>query len=177
MFAYIGGSPPVFIQRFAFTPTQYGMLFGASAAMFIVASQVNPRVLPRFGTARVLRVATSAYLAAAAALLTCAVFDVGGAAGVVLPVMVAMGSMGFIMPNSAVGALSHHAAHAGSASALMGTMQFCLAALSGLLVGALSDGTARPMAALLLLGAAGTVLADRLRPRAKPPSHAVQPGG
>jgi MFS transporter, DHA1 family, multidrug resistance protein len=174
MFAYIGGSPPVLIQRFAFSPAQYGMLFGASAGAFIVASQINPRVLPRFGAARVLRVGTMAYLAAAFALMTCAVLDVGGVFGVVLPVVVAMGSMGFVMPNSAVGALSRHAAHAGSASALMGTIQFCLAAASGVLVGAFSDGTARPMAMLMLIGAVGTVVADRIRP--KPASVAQSPG-
>jgi MFS transporter, DHA1 family, multidrug resistance protein len=140
------------------------MLFGSSAAAFVLASQINPLVLPRFGAARVLRVAVSIYLASAAAMFACAILNAGGVYGVVLPVVVAMGSMGFVMPNSAVGALSRHAAQAGSASALMGTLQFCLAALSGLLVGALSDGTARPMAGLLLLGAAGAAAADRLRP-------------
>lgn len=165
MFAYIGGSPPVLIQRFAFTPAGYGMLFGCSAGAFILASQVNPRLLPRYGAARIIRAGTLVYLAAAAALLACAVLDVGGPLGVVLPVVFAMGSMGFVMPNSAVGALSRHAAQAGSASAMMGTLQFCLAALSGVLVGLLSDGTARPMAALMLLGAIGTVAADRLRPK------------
>lgn len=165
MFAYIGGSPPVLIQRFAFTPVQYGMLFGASAGAFILATQINPRILPRFGPAAVLRAGTLVYLAAACSLLTCALLDVGGVYGVVLPVVFAMGSMGFVMPNSAVGALSRHAAQAGSASAMMGTMQFCLAALSGVLVGSFDDGTARPMAALMLLGALGTVVADRLRPK------------
>ncbi len=165
MFAYIGGSPPVLIQRFAFSPAQYGMLFGASAGAFILSSQVNPRILPRFGALRVLRVASMAYLVAAFSLLACAVLSVGGVFGVVLPVVLAMGSMGFVMPNSAVGALSRHAAHAGSASALMGTIQFCLAALSGVLVGALSDGTARPMATLMLIGAVGVVIADRIRPK------------
>jgi len=165
MFAYIGGSPPVLIQRFAFSPAQYGMLFGASAGAFILSSQINPRILPQFGAARVLRVGTVVYLAAAIVLLTCAVLGVGGVYGVVLPVVFAMGSMGFVMPNSAVGALSRHAAQAGSASALMGTIQFCLAALSGVLVGALSDGSARPMATLMLIGAVGAVVADRLRPK------------
>lgn len=169
MFAYIGGSPPVLIQRFAFSPAQYGMLFGASAGAFILSSQVNPRILPRVGAARVLRIGTMAYLAAAVTLLACAVLDVGGVYGVVLPVVLAMGSMGFVMPNSAVGALSRHAAQAGSASALMGTIGFCLAALSGVLVGVLSDGTARPMALLMLAGAVGAMLADRLRPPASIP--------
>lgn len=165
MFAYIGGSPAVLIQRFGFAPAEYGMLFGASAAAFILASQINPRLLPRFGSARVIRLAAAVYLVAALALSACAVLEVGGVYGVVLPVMLAMGSMGFLMPNAAVGALSGHGAQAGSASALMGTMQFCLAALSGILVGALTDGTARPMAGLVLVGALGVVLADRLRPK------------
>ncbi|GAC1477732.1 MAG: multidrug effflux MFS transporter [Acetobacteraceae bacterium] len=164
MFAYIGGSPPVLIQRFGFSPAQYGMMFGASAAAFIVGSQISPRLLHRFGASRIVRTAALAYLLAALALFACARLDVGGVFGVVLPVVVSMGSMGFIMPNSAVGALSRHAAHAGSASALIGTIQFCLAALSGMLVGVLSDGTARPMSLLMLLGAIGVVVADRLRP-------------
>jgi DHA1 family bicyclomycin/chloramphenicol resistance-like MFS transporter len=70
------------------------------------------------------------------------------------------------MPNSAVGALSRHAAHAGSASALMGTLQFCLGAVSGVLVGVAADGTARPMALLMVLGALAAVIADFYRPSA-----------
>jgi DHA1 family bicyclomycin/chloramphenicol resistance-like MFS transporter len=65
-----------------------------------------------------------------------------------------------------VGALSRHAGHAGSASALMGTLQFVLGAVSGLMVGLASDGTARPMAGLLLLGAVAATIADLCRPEA-----------
>ena len=39
-------------------------------------------------------------------------------------------------------------------------MTFCLAATSGLLVGQLSDGSARAMAALALIGAIGANVAD-----------------
>ena len=168
MFAYIGGSSPVFIQHFGFTPAQYGMLFGTSAAMFILSSQLNPRLLQRFGAAAVLRTALGAFVAAGSILLTLAILNLGGPAGVVVPVMLAMGSMGFVLPNTAVGALSRHAAQAGSASALMGTMQFTLAALSGIMVGALTDGTPRPMAAMVMAGALGAFAADRLRPRPPP---------
>ncbi len=88
-----------------------------------------------------------------------------GLAGVLLPILVGMTSMGFVLPNATVGALSRHAGHAGSASALMGTLQFLLAAVSGTSVGALTDGTARPMAALMLFGAACATFADaRIRP-------------
>ena len=47
----------------------------------------------------------------------------------------------------------------------MGLFQFSLGASSGLLVGLLTDGTPRGMAALMFLGTLGAVIADRLRPR------------
>ena len=83
-----------------------------------------------------------------------------------LPILVALFSMGFILPNSVVGALQRHANHAGSASALMGTLQFCLGAVSGLAVGVLADGTSRPMAVLMMLGGLGALVAEALRPAA-----------
>lgn len=165
MFAYIGGSSPILIERFHFSPTQYGILFGISACMFIASSQAGPTLVRRFGTARLLRVATSLYLAAALAVLACAMLDVGGVYGIIPPAMVLMGCMGLIMPSAAVGALSSHASRAGTASAIMGTLQFSLAAVSGGLVGLLSDGTARPLAVLLVIGALAAITADRVRPK------------
>ena len=47
----------------------------------------------------------------------------------------------------------------------MGTMQFGLGAIAAALVGAFSDGTARPMGALMLLGAIGSNIAEYRRPR------------
>ena len=173
MFAYIGGSSPVLIERFHFSPTQYGMLFGISACMFIASSQVGPTLVRLFGTARLLRVATSAYLAGALVVLACALLDVGGVYGIVPPIMIVMGCMGLIMPSAAVGALSSHAARAGTASAILGTLQFSLAAISGALVGLLSDGTARPLAVLLVIGALAAITADRVRPA--PAKRAMTP--
>jgi DHA1 family bicyclomycin/chloramphenicol resistance-like MFS transporter len=84
---------------------------------------------------------------------------------VALPIFVFMSSLGFVTPNATIGALARHAAQAGTATALMGTLQFLLGAASGLLVGLLDDGTARPMALLMLAGAVGAVIADWYRPR------------
>jgi len=167
MFAYIGGSSPVLIEQFGFSPAQYGMLFGASAGCLIGASQFAPLLLPRFGASRILRAASLVYLLAAIALTACAMSRFGGPAGVVVPVMVVMGTMGIIMPSATVSALSRHAAQAGSASAVMGTATFCLAAVSGELAGLLNDGTPRPMAALILAGAVAVITADRLRPKSR----------
>ena len=168
MFAFIGGSSPVLIEHFGFTPAQFGMLFGLVAFAYIAFSQLSPMLLPRFGANRLLRFAALTYLAAAASMAACAFLQVGGAAGIVAPMVVIMGCMGFIMPNATVGALSRHAAQAGTASAVMGTLMFLLAAVSGVLVGALADGTSRPLAGLILAGGLAAVALDRWRARLRP---------
>lgn len=164
-FAYIGGSAPVFIEGFGFAPAEYGILFGACAAGLIACSQINARLLPRFGTFGLLRAATLIDIAATAALLGVALSRWHNLVAILLPLFVFVSMAGFINPNATVGALSRHGAHAGSASALMGMGQFMLGAVSGLLVGVLTDGTARGMAGLMLAGAIGMVVADRCRPR------------
>jgi DHA1 family bicyclomycin/chloramphenicol resistance-like MFS transporter len=165
-FAYLGGSSPVFIDGFGFTPAQYGVLFGACAVGLIGCSQVNAWLLPRVGGFALLRAVTLIDLAAAAALLAAALAGVHRLLAVLPPLFVFVSCQGFVNPNATVGALSRHAAHAGSASALMGMGQFVLGAISGLLVGVLTDGTPRGMAGLMLAGAAGMVAADLCRERA-----------
>ncbi len=165
LFAYLGGSPPVYLQLYRLPPPVYGVLFGLCAAGYIAGAQINPVLLRRFGASRVLRAFVRLYLAANI-LLTGFAFAGGfGVVSVFVPIFLGMSCMGFITPNTTVAALSRHATHAGSASALMGTIQFLLAAVSGSVVGLLTDGTARPMAALMLLGATCAVVADALRTR------------
>ncbi len=165
LFAYLGGSPTVFEDLYHLNPRTYGALFGACAAGFIIAAQISPRLLPRFGSGAVMRWAVRAYFAATCALTAAAFSGVAPWWGIALPVLCALATMGFVLPNTAVGALARHPAQAGSASALMGTLQFLLGAVSGLAVGWLTDGTARPMATLMLFGAACAVVAEACRPR------------
>ena len=167
MFAYLAGSPSVFIRTFGLAPSSYGIMFGACASGFILASQINPRLLHRFGTQAISRVSMRVMLVATLIMATISFAGYATWPLVAVCVLFAMSSQGFTMPNATVGAMARHAAHAGSAAALMGTLQFCLAGISGLLVGLLEDGTARPMAALMFLGALGANIAERYRPQAK----------
>ncbi len=164
-FAYLGGSSPVFIDGFGFTPIAYAVLFGSCAVGLIACSQLNAPLLRRLGQFRLLRAVTLVDLAATATLLAIAFAGPHRLILVLAPLFVFVSCQGFINPNTTVGALSRHAGHAGSASALMGMGQFVLGAISGLLVGVLTDGTPRGMAGLMLFGAVGMVVAERCRPR------------
>jgi MFS transporter, DHA1 family, multidrug resistance protein len=166
MFAYLSGSSPVFIQGFGLSPSQFALIFGLCSCGLIIGSQLNARLLPRVGLFRMLRIISRVALAATAALVVVAFSGVHVLPLVVAPLVVVLSCQGFSNANSSAGALSRHAAHAGSAAALMGMLQFGLGAGSGLLVGLLTDGTPRGMAAMMFLGATCAVVADQFRPRA-----------
>lgn len=165
MFAYLAGSPQVFIGIYHLPPPVFGMIFGACAAGYVAGAQANPLVLMRFGMRRVLHVATLVSLAVPLVLLGLAWMQPGAWYAIAIPLFLTMLTLGFVTPNATVGALSRHAAHAGSASALMGTMQYVTGAISGLAVGLWADGTARPMAALMVAGGITAVLCALARPR------------
>ena len=164
-FGYLGGSSPVFIQGFGLTPARYAMIFGANSFGLICCAQLNPYLLRRCGHDRVLRWVGRVHLAATATLTAIAFAGTHELVLVIAPVFVAVSCMGMLNPNTIVGALARHQHQAGSASSVMGTGQYLLGAVSGLLVGFATDGTPRGMAVLMLAGSVGMVLADVRRPR------------
>ncbi|MBO1073403.1 multidrug effflux MFS transporter [Roseomonas marmotae] len=165
LFAYIGGSPAVFVGIFGLTPGAFAILFGANAAAFILASQLNPPLLMRFGATRVVRGVSLVMLAATLVLVAVVLSGSPTMLAVLLPITIANACTAIILPNATVGALARHSAHAGSASALQGTLQFSVAGTSGILLSVMADGTARPLAFLMLGAAIATVIAELMRPR------------
>ena len=165
MFAYLGGSSPVFIQGFHLSPSVFALIFGLNSVGLIAGSQINARLLRRYSPSQLLAMAQRVSLGAGVALCVVAFGGFHTLPLVMAPVFVAISCMGFTTANATVGALSHHAAHAGSAAALMGIGQYSLGAVSGLAVGLLTDGTPRGMALLMCAGSLASVIAERFRPR------------
>ena len=60
--------------------------------------------------------------------------------------------------------MAPHGENAGSASALLGTLQFVLGAGAGALVGAMANGTAVPLAAVIASCGVAACLAHYLMP-------------
>ncbi|QXH36409.1 multidrug effflux MFS transporter [Pseudomonas muyukensis] len=151
MFAYIAGSPFVFIKLYGVPAEHYGWLFGTNAAGFILMAQVNARLLAKRGPAFLLARAVWLYLAAALALLLVAALRPVALWPLLVPLFVCIASLGCIIPNASACAMSGQGARAGSASALMGCLQFSVAAAAAALVGVLHDGSAVPMALVISL--------------------------
>jgi DHA1 family bicyclomycin/chloramphenicol resistance-like MFS transporter len=151
MFSYIAGSPFVFIKLYGVPPEHYGWLFGINAAGFILTAQVNARMVGRFGPAWLLSRAVWVYLAAALVLLLIASLHTERLWPLLVPLFVYIASLGYIIPNSSACAMTGQGRRAGSASALLGCLQFSVAAGAAALVGLLHDGTAVPMATVISL--------------------------
>ncbi|MFC5269855.1 Bcr/CflA family multidrug efflux MFS transporter [Adhaeribacter terreus] len=149
MFAYITGSAYIFTQIFHLSGRQYSMLFGLNAVGIIGASQLNHKLLLHYSFSQILRKVTFLYLMAAGTLLLMAYTGWFGIYGIVVPLFFTLSTVGLAMPNATAGALEKHAAHAGSASALVGTLQFSCGALAAVAVSVFANKTAIPMAAVI----------------------------
>lgn len=144
MFAYITGSPFVFIELFGIPSHHFGWVFGTNAAGLIAGSQFNRRLLWRREVKWVLRRAFLA-LALAGSLLALAGYLDLGFWGVAVPLWGYVGILGMTHPNTTAVALRGQGTQAGAAAAWLGTLQFSLAAGAAWMVGQLHDGSALAM--------------------------------
>jgi DHA1 family bicyclomycin/chloramphenicol resistance-like MFS transporter len=151
MFAYIAGSPFVFIELHGVPPERFGLLFGLNAVGLVTASQINRWLLARYPGAQILTLALAFMAASALLLLGLTATGLGGFPGMLMALFCCIASIGFVGPNATAAAMAPYGQRAGSASALLGAMQFACGAASGALVSVLDNGTALPMVGTIVL--------------------------
>ncbi len=150
LFAYISGAPFLLQELYRLSPQQFGLAFSLNAFGLIAMTQLNPLLIKRISPVTVLVVAVTVSTVASGVLLATAVTGFGGLLGFMVPLWFVVASAGLSFPNAPAIALNRHGESAGSAAALLGSAQFVLGGLIAPLVGALADGTAVPMAAVVL---------------------------
>ncbi|WP_240759845.1 multidrug effflux MFS transporter [Lichenicoccus roseus] len=165
LFAFLGGAPTVFLGTYHLSPTLFGSVFISNATGYIIGVQVNARAVRRYRPGPVLTAGACALAVTTSAMLVLTLTGIDTPLALTLCMMACMTALGFVLPGAAIGCLLPHAAEAGSASALYGTTVFFIGAFSTVLVGEIGRGSPVPMAALMVLGAIGTLLCDRQRPR------------
>lgn len=149
MFAYISGSPFVFIELLGVPAARFGLYFGLNALGLIACSQLNRWLAPRFGVLPVLRGAVTFGAVAFAVLVGVVLRGDPRLATVMPPIFLGMSSLGLVLPNLAAAVMAPFGAQAGLASALLGTLQMVAAALAAAVVSGLANGTALPMAGVM----------------------------
>lgn len=141
---YISVSPFVLQNAYHLSPQFFGLIFAINALGLVIASQVSGRLVGRVSPHTLLTWGIAGITLGGVSLLLVAMSGVG-LAGVLLALFVLVASLGLIMPNAATLALTDVRA-VGSASALLGVLQFAIGAIAAPLVGIAGSATAIPMA-------------------------------
>jgi DHA1 family bicyclomycin/chloramphenicol resistance-like MFS transporter len=159
MFAYIVGSPYVFIEHFHVSTAHFGFFFGANALGLVLAAQLNARLVRRYTSDQIIRKVLMVQVASGVLLFLGVWAGVLQLYGVAIFLFIYVASVGCLFPNVNAMALAPHGAKAGSASALIGVVQFTLAAASASLIGAINSGAAAPVATLIgICGVSAAIL-------------------
>jgi len=155
MFAYIAGSPFVFMKLHGFTESQYGWVFGANACGLILGSQCNRLALKRWKPEQIAGLTSLLQGIAASLLLIGSALHILPVSGLLVLLFICMTCLGFTGPNTTALSLQSFTHNAGSASALMGALQMITGAVISALVSYFHNGTVLPMVALMAVCALG----------------------
>jgi MFS transporter, DHA1 family, multidrug resistance protein len=165
LFTYIAGAPFLLQEIFGLSPRQFGLAFSSTAVGLILMTQLNPILLRRYSPVRVLTAGVVVAFLSALTLLATAVTGFGGLLGIMIPLWFVFSCAGLSFPNAPAIALSRHGEEAGTAAALLGATQFVIGGAVAPMVGALANGTAVPMAAMVVAttGVAATLILSARR--------------
>ena len=148
LFAFVAGSPFVYIAYFGVAPQHYGFLVGANAAMMIAMNLVNARLLHDAAPSAKTVVAALLIGAAGVALV---VFNAAGLglAWIVGGVVAFVGLLGLISANAVAAALADFPDDSGTASAVYGVCMFGLGAVSSVIVSSIESTDATAMVTVM----------------------------
>lgn len=158
LFAYLAGSPFVFMKIFKVSEQHYGWIFGLIAAGLITCSQLNNVLLRKYTSAQVIKTTLLVQTIVGLLLFTGSIFEWLNLYTTIGLIFLFLSCQGFSFPNSSALSLAPFTKEAGSASALMGAMQMCFGALASALVGFISNGTTLPMTGIMSSCALGGLI-------------------
>jgi DHA1 family bicyclomycin/chloramphenicol resistance-like MFS transporter len=165
--SWVANSAYTLVRGLGVSTVAFGWIFALVMLGQIGGAWTSRRLVLRLGMARLMR--SGARLFAAAGLVAAGLAWAGVAhwLAVALPFMLFLFGSALIMPNATSAALSPFPGAAGTASSLLGAIGFTSGAAISALLGALFDGSARPMATAAALAGLGALLFERRLTRGK----------
>lgn len=149
LLSFLSGSPFVFIERYGVSPRAYGVIFGCIVLFMTLGSLVNARLAPVFGAGKILRYAVFIPAITGPVALVLGLIEARYGTIGMWPFFFCfapqIAALSMIAPNATAEALQRYPHMAGTASSLMGVMQFGLGAIFGAVVGQALNGTIAPM--------------------------------
>ncbi|RUO29027.1 multidrug transporter [Aliidiomarina sedimenti] len=151
MFAFITGSPGVYMGHYGASEALYPFLFGANILTLTISNQINIRLLRHFDARLILRAAQYGQLLIGATMLAALLWLPLTLFTLVPLVMLFVGMQGFIVANGMSSATDFFPHSAATATALISASGFTLGAISGALVGFFGDGSPLAMVSIMAI--------------------------
>lgn len=149
LFAYVSGSPKVFMDVFGLSDKAYGWVFALLSVGFIGSNQVNSLLLKRFSSEQIVPVALSCQSVAGMLFVVGLMNGWIGLYGTIIFLFVLLSCLGLVIPNTSALALRPFERNAGSASSLMGALQMGIGALASVVVSLYEEKSVLPMACIM----------------------------
>ncbi len=146
MFAFIAGSPYVYMTLYGVSPSLYGLLFAANVVSIAIGTSFNPKLVARFGPLKVLFGALLFSLLGSILLVISAHIHFDSVATMVIPVIMFICVIGIVGANATTYVLGLYPEKSGTASATMGALRFAGGALAGFILNSFDTGNALPFA-------------------------------
>ncbi len=150
LFAYLSGSPFVFMEYFGTSAKMYGIIFSIIAAGLITCSQINNLMLRRYDSVTIIRASILLQMLIGLALFVLTFLQVLNMVDTIVLIAMFLSCQGFTFPNASALSMAPFKQNAGSASALMGALQMGIAAVVSAIVGLMHPIDPVPMAAGML---------------------------
>lgn len=152
MFAFITGSPSVYMGFFDFSETAYPFLFGVNVIGMMAANRLNVRLLHFHRPQTLLWIGQISQVVIAVLMFIYLSFSSAPSIWVIVPaIALFIACIGFIVSNATSSTVEYFPTNSATATALLGAGGFASGALSGGLVGMLGDGTPWPMVLIMML--------------------------
>lgn len=162
MFAFITGSPYLYMEHYGLSTTLYPFVFGANILIMASSSRLNIRLLRTRSPQQNLRLGLGVQLCAGLGLVGLVATGLDTIFTVAPLMVVFVGMQGLIGPNAMSSMLDHFPRMSATATALQGCLQFTCGAISGAVVGAFELASAWPTVLTMLAATLAGNLSVRL---------------
>jgi len=162
IYAFITVGADLFEREFAIGPARFGLLWALLAAAFAAGAWFAGTGARRFGSRRVLRGGVVLTLAGAIVFAGAASLRAPQLGAYMLALIVLVAGNGIVAPLSLAGAVSGRPELAGLASGLSSSLAMLTTVAFAAISGALYQGSAAPVAVLMIVGALGAAIAARM---------------
>jgi DHA1 family bicyclomycin/chloramphenicol resistance-like MFS transporter len=157
MFAYIAGGTFVLQRIYGLSPQGFSLAFGLNSIGIMAAAQLSGRLTRRRSPVRVLALGLAVNLLGALCLAVTVLLGLG-LPFVLGSLFVMVSAIGLVLPTSTALGLSNYPERAGTASALLGLLQYLVGGVAAPLVGLAGEDTAVPLGLVAGSASAGACL-------------------